>query len=168
MFHSGKAGRSDLFQVLTIRRHVPGSWKTDHGTAGKSFTRGFISWSAFTITAESPAKRKIVQCNLAIVNYTINRLNRRVLNRVSVERFELLVNRMGQAIALVLVIAKWEPRKQQASDDPQDDQRDRQTASTNAACFMKCSCFVSLRRLRMDVLRSQYNAARSRISASGH
>jgi hypothetical protein len=90
-----------------------------------------------------------------MINYTINRWNRRVLNRVSVERFELLVNGMGQAIALVLVIAKWERRKQQASDDPQDDQRDRQTASTNAASFMKCSCLVALRRIRRDVLRSQ-------------
>jgi hypothetical protein len=80
-----------------------------------------------------------------------------VLNRVSVERFVLLVNRMGQAIALVLVRAKWERRKQQASDDPQDAQRDRQTASTNAASFMKCSCFVSLRMVSMDVLRSQDN-----------
>ncbi len=57
---------------------------------------------------------------------------------------------MGQAIALVLVRPKWERRKQQASDDPQDDQRDRQTSSTNSSSFMKCSCFVSLRILRMD------------------
>jgi hypothetical protein len=33
--------------------------------------------------------------------------NRRVLNLVSVELFVLLVNRMEQAIALVLVISKW-------------------------------------------------------------
>jgi len=113
-------------------------------------------WStAFTTTAESPSKRKIVQCNLAIVNYTINRRNRRVLNLVAVERFVLLVNRMGQAIARVLVRSKWERRKQQASDDPQDDQRDRQTSSTNSSSFMKCSCFVLLRMLRMDVLSSQ-------------
>jgi hypothetical protein len=78
-----------------------------------------------------------------------------VLNLVSVELFVLLVNRMGQAIALVLVRSKWERRKQQASDDPQDDQRDRQTASTNAASFMKCSCFVALRMVSMDVLRRQ-------------
>jgi hypothetical protein len=80
-----------------------------------------------------------------------------VLNLVSVELFVLLVNRMGQAIALVLVRSKWERRKQQASDDPQDDQRDRQTDSTNAASFMKCSCLVSLRGLSMDILRSQDN-----------
>jgi hypothetical protein len=79
-----------------------------------------------------------------------------VLNLVSVEQFVLLVNRMGQAIAQVLVIAKWERRKHQASDDPQDDQRDRQTSSTNASSFMKGSCCVSLRIVRMDILSSQY------------
>jgi hypothetical protein len=83
--------------------------------------------------------------------------NRRVLNRVAVERFVLLVNRMGQAIARVLVRSKWERRKPQASDDPQDDQRDRQSSSTNSSSFMKCSCFVLLRMLKMDVLSSQYN-----------
>jgi hypothetical protein len=80
-----------------------------------------------------------------------------VLNLVAVELFVLLVNRMGQAIARVLVISKWERRKQQASDDPQDGQRDRQTSSTNASSFMQCSCFVSLRIVRMGVLSSQYN-----------
>jgi len=39
----------------------------------------------------------------------------------------------------------------------QDALRDRQTASTNAAFFMKCSGFVSQRMVRMDDLRSQYN-----------
>jgi hypothetical protein len=65
---------------------------------------GFHFLPAYTTTAESPSKIKIVQCNLAIVNYTINRRNRRVLNLVSVERFVLLVKRMEQAIARVLVI----------------------------------------------------------------
>jgi len=90
-----------------------------------------------------------------------------VLNLVSGELFVLLVNRMGQAIALVLVRPKWERRKQQASDDPQDDQRDRQTSSTNAASFMKCSCFVSLRILRMDVLNSQYKKEGTAVVGGG-
>jgi hypothetical protein len=38
---------------------------------------GFHFLPACTTTAESPSKLKIVQCNLAIVNYTINRQNRR-------------------------------------------------------------------------------------------
>jgi hypothetical protein len=44
---------------------------------GKRFACVFTAWSAFTTTAESPSKRKIVQCNSAIVNCTINRRNRR-------------------------------------------------------------------------------------------
>jgi hypothetical protein len=107
--------------------------------------------------AKSPAKRKNSIINLAIVYYTINRRNRRVLNLGSVELFVLLMDRMGQAIARVLVISNWERRKHQTSDDPQDDQRDRQTSSTTASPFMKCSCFVSLRMLRMDILSRQYN-----------
>jgi hypothetical protein len=43
----------------------------------KSFARGFIACSTFTMTAESPVKRIIMQCNLAIVDCTINRRNRR-------------------------------------------------------------------------------------------
>jgi len=49
----------------------------------ESFNRVFIAWSAFTTTAESPSKRKIVQFNLAIVNYTINRRNRRAMTHRS-------------------------------------------------------------------------------------
>jgi hypothetical protein len=61
-----------------------------------------------------------------------------MLNLVAVELFVLLVNRMGQAIVLVLVLSKWERRKQQASDDPQDAQRDRQTrsASLSSECLV--------------------------------
>jgi len=82
--------------------------------------------------------------------------NRRVLNLVSVELFVLLVNRMGQPS-----LECWSDRSgnegDQASDDPQDDQRDRQTSSINASSFMKGSSFVSLHMVRMDDLRSQYN-----------
>jgi hypothetical protein len=47
---------------------------------------------------------------------------------------------------------------------------DRQTSSTNAAPFMKCSCCVSLHMLRMDVLRSQYDKeiSYSLHSTDGH
>jgi hypothetical protein len=79
-----------------------------------------------------------------------------VLNLVSVELFVLLVNRMGQPS-----LECWSDRSgnegDQASDDPQDDQRDRQTSSTNASSFMKGSSFVSLHMVRMDDLSSQYN-----------
>jgi hypothetical protein len=64
-----------------------------------------------------------------------------VLNLVLVELFVLLVNRMEQAIALVLVISKWERRKRQASDEPQDAQRDRQTrTATCSVSHFRCSC----------------------------
>jgi hypothetical protein len=56
-------------------------------------------------------KKKNNVTDLVIVNYTIDRRNQRVLNRVSVELFVLLVNRMEQAIARVLVISKWERRE---------------------------------------------------------
>jgi hypothetical protein len=69
-----------------------------------------------------------------------------VLNLVSVERFVLLVNRMEQAIARVLVISKWKQRKQQASDDPQGAQHDKQTheatsSSASLAAFLLCIVF---------------------------
>ncbi len=71
--------------------------------------------------------------------------NRRVLNLVSVE-----------TIARVLVISKWERRKQQASDDSQDASRDRQTRST-AFSVSASSVFLLLAAYaRTDMRRSQH------------
>jgi hypothetical protein len=64
-----------------------------------------------------------------------------VLNLVSVELFVFLVNRREQAIASVLVRSKRERQKQQASDDPQDARRDRQTRTNNClVSILKYSC----------------------------
>lgn len=41
-------------RVFIVWKHVPGSWKTEHGTAGKLFTCVSMRLSAFTTTAESP------------------------------------------------------------------------------------------------------------------
>jgi hypothetical protein len=82
--------------------------------------------------------------------------NRRVLNLVSVELVVLLVKKIEQTIAQVLVISKWERRKQQASDDSQDASRDRQTRST-AFSVSASSVFLLLAAYaRTDMRRSQH------------
>jgi hypothetical protein len=80
----------------------------------------------------------------------ISRRNRRVLNRVSVERFVLLMKKMEQAIARVLVKSKWEQRKQQVSDNPQDAQHDKQThetTSSSASLAVLLFCIVFQERM---------------------
>jgi len=78
------------------------------------------------------------------------------LNLVSVESFVLLVNRMEQAIARVLVVSKRERRKQHTLDDLQDAQGDRQTSST-AIILSDLSVFLLFATYsRMDSRRSQH------------
>ena len=79
-----------------------------------------------------------------------------MLNLVSVELVVLLVNRVEQVIARMLVRSKWERRKQQASDDSQDVSRDRQTHST-AFSVSASSVFLLLAAYsRTDIRRSQH------------